>query len=61
MDYKKKPLAEQLKERYGDEPFDFIFDTVGADASLFNNSPHYLKPDGVFYAIGIDIGQILIF
>lgn len=43
LDYKERPLVEQLKEKYSSEPFDIIFDTATGDAELYRQSPHYLK------------------
>ncbi|KAF2493543.1 NAD(P)-binding protein [Lophium mytilinum] len=45
------PVGEYLAERYGDQPFDRIFDTVGVQA-LYSKSPRYLKEDGVFINVG---------
>lgn len=43
LDYKERPLVEQLKEKYSSDPFDIIFDTATGDAELYHQSPHYLK------------------
>ncbi len=43
LDYKERPLVEQLKEKYRSDPFDIIFDTATGDADLYHQSPHYLK------------------
>ncbi|KAL1866121.1 hypothetical protein VTK73DRAFT_4888 [Phialemonium thermophilum] len=40
-----QPLTAYLATRYAEQPFDFIFDTVG-DLKLFDHSTHYLKPSG---------------
>ncbi|KWU41785.1 NAD(P)-binding protein [Rhodotorula sp. JG-1b] len=48
LDYKERPLVEQLKEKYSSDPFDIIFDTATGDAELYHQSPHYLKKKGIF-------------
>lgn len=41
-------LHEYLKIKYSTDPFDSIIDITGADGLLYDKSPDYLKPDGVF-------------
>ncbi|GAA5989458.1 hypothetical protein JCM10908_000483 [Rhodotorula pacifica] len=48
LDYKEKPLVQQLKDKYSAQPFDIIFDAATGDAKLYHQSPHYLKKKGVF-------------
>ncbi|KAG0659057.1 hypothetical protein C6P46_005353 [Rhodotorula mucilaginosa] len=48
LDYKERPLVEQLKEKYSSDPFDIIFDAATGDADLYHQSPHYLKKKGIF-------------
>ncbi|BGP56222.1 hypothetical protein JCM8202_005775 [Rhodotorula sphaerocarpa] len=48
LDYKERPLVEQLLEKYSDKPFDLIFDTATGDAELYAQSPKYLVKKGVF-------------
>lgn len=43
-------LPAYLGAKYGDEPFDYVYDTVGAHA-LFYGSPAYLTPAGVYLDI----------
>ena len=47
-----------MKDNYGsaEKQFDVIYDIVGNENELYTNSHFYLKPNGSFYAIGIDIG-----
>jgi NADPH:quinone reductase-like Zn-dependent oxidoreductase len=52
IDYRdKKPLHGYLAKEFGDRKFDFVLDTVGAQ-KLYENSPGYLKEDGVYVNIG---------
>ncbi|MBZ6376755.1 MAG: zinc-binding dehydrogenase [Kocuria palustris] len=48
LDYKERPLVEQLKEKYSSDPFDIIFDAATGDADLYHQSPHYLKVSNQF-------------
>ena len=51
MDYTAhQSLTAHLAATYEQEPFDFIFDTVG-DQSLFSHSPKYLRPSGQLISI----------
>jgi len=43
LDYRASPLPAQLKAKYGNEPFDLVFDTVGADPSVWHKCSGYLK------------------
>ena len=43
-------LPDHLAARFGEKPFDAIFDCAGNQA-LFDHSPRYLKPDGQFISI----------
>ncbi|KAL3472583.1 hypothetical protein BJX99DRAFT_235212 [Aspergillus californicus] len=52
INYREHPLPVHLAEKYGDHPFDFIFDVVGTQA-LFTHSPAYLKRDGALINIGM--------
>ncbi|KAH8425108.1 NAD(P)-dependent alcohol dehydrogenase [Aspergillus melleus] len=53
VDYRKHdPLPAFLADQYGDKPFDFILDCVGAQP-LFVHSPDYLKADGALVNIGM--------
>lgn len=44
-------LPTYLATTYSDRPFDVILDTVGTQA-LYEQSPGYLKPDGVYINVG---------
>eukprot|EP01112_Ceratiomyxa_fruticulosa_P021248 TRINITY_DN740_c0_g1_i2.p1 TRINITY_DN740_c0_g1~~TRINITY_DN740_c0_g1_i2.p1 ORF type:complete len:387 (-),score=79.07 TRINITY_DN740_c0_g1_i2:110-1270(-) len=57
IDYRANKLSEYLKQHYSSDPFDFIIDIFGNDHALYANSPHYLRPDGAYYNIGIDFGS----
>lgn len=60
VDYRAHPvLHEYLAETFGDDPFDFILDTVGVQ-SLYVNSPSYLKRDGVYENVGDFENRILL-
>eukprot|EP00026_Physarum_polycephalum_P010601 Phypoly_transcript_10768.p1 GENE.Phypoly_transcript_10768~~Phypoly_transcript_10768.p1 ORF type:complete len:354 (+),score=52.08 Phypoly_transcript_10768:202-1263(+) len=59
IDYTAHDLPEYLKEKFGDQPFDVIYDIVGSDHRLFTNSPNYLAPSGTFYTIGLEFGDTL--
>ena len=49
IDYKKHPvLHEYLAEQYSSNPFDAIIDIVGEDPLLYEKSPAYLSPNGIF-------------
>jgi hypothetical protein len=41
-------LHEHLRTKYSTSPFNAIIDITGADELLYDKSPGYLKPDGVF-------------
>lgn len=43
LDYKESDLIEQLATKYGDKPFDIVFDTVGHNSNLYYKSPKFLK------------------
>lgn len=45
------PLPDHLARRYSGRPFDLILDTVGTQA-LYERSPSYLKPNGVYVNVG---------
>ncbi|GAA5851721.1 hypothetical protein JCM9279_004383 [Rhodotorula babjevae] len=47
LDYRASPLPAQLKAKYGSEPFDIIFDTVGSP-EVWRKCPKYLEPDGIY-------------
>ncbi|BGO94128.1 hypothetical protein NBRC10512_006950 [Rhodotorula toruloides] len=51
LDYKESDLVEQLATKYGDKPFDIVFDTVGHNSDLYYKSPKFLKKDGHFVDI----------
>ncbi|CZR68487.1 uncharacterized protein PAC_18386 [Phialocephala subalpina] len=52
IDYRaSQPLHKFLVDNYGLQQFDIIFDTVGSQ-DLFEHSPRYLKPDGVYVNVG---------
>eukprot|EP00026_Physarum_polycephalum_P009782 Phypoly_transcript_09918.p1 GENE.Phypoly_transcript_09918~~Phypoly_transcript_09918.p1 ORF type:complete len:271 (+),score=31.27 Phypoly_transcript_09918:95-907(+) len=57
IDYAAHDLPEYLKEKFGAQPFDAIYDLVGNDHRLFTNSPNYLTPSGTFCAIGLELGN----
>lgn len=49
VDYKAHPvLHEHLITKYSTSPFDAIIDITGADELLYDKSPGYLRPDGIF-------------
>ncbi|KAH8898250.1 NAD(P)-binding protein [Thozetella sp. PMI_491] len=51
VDYKAHdPLEVFLAEQCKEEPFNYVFDTVGSQP-LYRNSPKYLKPEGRFISI----------
>ncbi|GAA5942611.1 hypothetical protein JCM3775_003656 [Rhodotorula graminis] len=47
LDYRASPLPGQLKAKYGNEPFDIVFDTVGSP-EVWRKCPKYLKSDGIY-------------
>jgi len=52
VDYRTaKPLHKFLSFKYGNNPFDSIFDTIGSQ-ELFKYSPQYLKPEGAVVNVG---------
>ncbi|ERF69271.1 hypothetical protein EPUS_03975 [Endocarpon pusillum Z07020] len=52
IDYRAMaPLPDHLARTYSDRPFDVILDTVGTQA-LYERSPSYLKPNGVYINVG---------
>jgi NADPH:quinone reductase-like Zn-dependent oxidoreductase len=53
IDYRQHDLPGYLKQHYGSKPLmlDAIFDCVGTQA-LYQNSPSYLKPNGMVINIG---------
>lgn len=52
IDYRAKaPLHQYLKDQKLDRPFDYILDTVRTQ-ELYDNSPSYLKPKGLYINIG---------
>lgn len=52
VDYRATPaLAERLANKYGNHPFQYIFDTVGAQ-DLFLSSPRYLDTSGRYINVG---------
>lgn len=50
VDYQKDAEA-QLKEKYGSDPFDIVFDCVGSFPT-FRASPAFLKREGSFVNVG---------
>lgn len=49
VDYRAHPvLHEYLRAKYSTNPFNSVIDIAGADELLYDKSPGYLKPDGVF-------------
>ena len=46
-----RPLHTYLAKHYGDQPFDYILDTIGIQ-DLFTHSQAYLKPDGALINLG---------
>lgn len=53
IDYRSHPrLHEYLAEHYSSKPFNVIIDVAGADELLYDKSPAYLTPDGMFVAAG---------
>ncbi|GAA5824063.1 hypothetical protein JCM11251_001506 [Rhodosporidiobolus azoricus] len=53
IDYKSTDLVKELASRFSvkEKPFDIIYDTVGYDARLYNESAKYLSFNGVFIDI----------
>jgi NADPH:quinone reductase-like Zn-dependent oxidoreductase len=52
VDYRAvEPLPNYLATTYSERPFDVILDTVGIQA-LYEQSPAYLKPNGVYINVG---------
>lgn len=45
------PLPDHLARTYRSRPFDVILDARGTQA-LFEQSPSYLKPDGLYVNVG---------
>ncbi|KEF59922.1 uncharacterized protein A1O9_04770 [Exophiala aquamarina CBS 119918] len=49
IDYRAHPvLHEHLRTKYSTDPFNSIIDIAGNDELLYDKSPGYMKPDGVF-------------
>jgi NADPH:quinone reductase-like Zn-dependent oxidoreductase len=44
-------VEDVLEKKYKDTPFDAILDAVGSQ-SLYENSPRYLKKEGIFVNVG---------
>eukprot|EP01113_Clastostelium_recurvatum_P012190 TRINITY_DN16304_c0_g1_i1.p1 TRINITY_DN16304_c0_g1~~TRINITY_DN16304_c0_g1_i1.p1 ORF type:complete len:373 (-),score=68.38 TRINITY_DN16304_c0_g1_i1:2-1120(-) len=53
IDYTAVDLPSHLSTHFKERPFDYIFDTVGNDHSLYTKSPTYLKQTGTFNLIGL--------
>jgi NADPH:quinone reductase-like Zn-dependent oxidoreductase len=52
IDYRSNaPLHEYLTNQKLDRQFDYILDTI-RNQGLYDSSPHYLKPDGLYINIG---------
>ncbi|KAF2476174.1 NAD(P)-binding protein [Lindgomyces ingoldianus] len=52
IDYRANaPLHQYLAKEFGDRPFDFVLDTVGAQ-DLYRNSKGFLKEGSIFLNIG---------
>ncbi|GAA5899183.1 hypothetical protein JCM6882_009277 [Rhodosporidiobolus microsporus] len=53
IDYKSGDLVEKLASQFSikEKPFDIIFDTVGFNSELYNQSAKYLAPKGTFIDI----------
>jgi NADPH:quinone reductase-like Zn-dependent oxidoreductase len=52
VDYQvHQPVHEYLASKYGEQQFDVILDTVGS-LGLCENSPRYLKTQGLFVNVG---------
>jgi NADPH:quinone reductase-like Zn-dependent oxidoreductase len=52
VDYQAhQPVHEYLARKYGEQQFDVILDTVGSQG-LYENSPGYLKTQGIFVNVG---------
>ncbi|KAJ7454984.1 hypothetical protein B0H11DRAFT_2068564 [Mycena galericulata] len=59
VDYRANaPLPAYLAKKYGAQPFEYIFDTIGTQA-LFVHCAPYLKPDGLLVNVGNFEGPVI--
>jgi NADPH:quinone reductase-like Zn-dependent oxidoreductase len=49
-----KSLPAELRRRFGEDPFNVVLDCIGIQ-DIFVNSRHYLKPDGLYVAVGVKL------
>ena len=54
IDYKASPLPAQLSANFSNAPFDIVLDCVGSHP-LFVACPAFLKPEGIFVSIALDV------
>jgi NADPH:quinone reductase-like Zn-dependent oxidoreductase len=53
LDYTKAPITKQLKDTGA--MFDLILDNIGAPANLYRASSAYLRPEGKFVQVGLNM------